>query len=237
MRTVRRFIRQCLRRSGIELSRYSWPRLIATVAPDVVLDIGANIGQYVEELRAAGYRKRIVSFEPLSSAHAALVHRSARDANWSIAPRMALGDAENEQRIHIAGNSFSSSLLEMGELHRQAAPTAAYVASETVQVRRLDGVAPEYVRDGERCLIKIDVQGYEQRVLKGAPQTLARAAALQFEASLTPLYDGEATLQALVEYVTASGLELWSLLPAFTDPRSGRLLQVDCFFVRPGMLG
>ncbi|HKU15253.1 MAG TPA: FkbM family methyltransferase [Steroidobacteraceae bacterium] len=233
---MRRFIRQCLRRRGIELSRYSWPQLIATVAPDVVLDIGANVGQYAQELRAAGYRKRIVSFEPLSAAHAELVRRSAGDASWSIAPRMALGDREGEERIHIAGNSFSSSLLTMRELHRQAAPAAAYVDSETVHVRRLDAVAPEYVHSGERCLIKIDTQGYEQRVLAGGPQTLAGAAALQFEASLTPLYDGEATLQTLLDQVAATGLELWSLLPAFTDLRSGRLLQVDCFFTRPGML-
>jgi hypothetical protein len=47
-----------------------------------------------------------------------------------------------------------------------------------------------------------------------------------------PLYEGEAMLSTLLERVAAEGFELWSLIPGFTDVRSGRLLQVDCFFVR-----
>lgn len=209
---------------------------MATLGPDVVLDIGANVGQYAMELRAAGYRNRIVSFEPLAAAHARLVVRSSRDPQWQIAPRMAIGDRDSEARINVAGNSFSSSLLPMHDLHRQAAPDAAYVDRETVPVRRLDSVAPQLMRAGERCLIKMDVQGYEQQVLDGAPACLATAFALQFETSLTPLYEGEAKLSTMLNKAAAAGFELWSVSPGFTDPRTGRQLQVDCLFVRPGAL-
>jgi FkbM family methyltransferase len=232
LRTVQRLIRQNLRRHGVEVSRYTWPRLVEAVRPDVVFDIGANIGQYVEELRSAGYRGRIVSFEPLAAAHAELVRRSTADDRWTIAARMALGDAHGDANINIAGNSYSSSLLGMLDLHRQAAPEAGYVGTEAVPVRTLDSVAGDYLRAGERLMIKIDVQGYEQKVLAGASECLRKACALQFEASLVPLYEGEAMLGTLLERVAAEGFELWSLIPGFTDLRSGRLLQVDCFFVR-----
>jgi FkbM family methyltransferase len=72
---------------------------------------------------------------------------------------MALGDAQGEASINIAGNSYSSSLLAMLDLHRQAAPEAGYVGTETVPVRTLDSVAGDYLRAGERLMIKIDVQG------------------------------------------------------------------------------
>lgn len=219
---------------GVEVGPYWWAKIVATVNPDVVLDVGANIGQYVEELRAGGYRKRIVSFEPLSAAHAQLVRRSARDPSWIIAPRMAMGDCEGEAAINIAANSFSSSLLSMGDLHRSVAPAAAYIGTEKVPIRRLDSVAAEYVRPGERCLVKIDVQGYEQKVLDGAHECLSTAVALQIEASLTQLYEGEALFSDMYERVAGLGLDLWGMTPVFTDKRMGRLLQVDCFFVRSG---
>jgi FkbM family methyltransferase len=232
MRTLKRFIRQNLRRHGVEISRYTWPKLIEAVRPDVVFDIGANIGQYVEELRAGGYGGRIVSFEPQSVAHADLLRRSASDDRWTVAARMALGDAHGEANINIAGNSYSSSLLSMGALHREAAPEADYIGTESVPVRTLDSVAGEYLRDGERLMIKIDVQGYEQKVLAGAVECLKKAHALQFEASLVPLYEGEASLTSLLQRVHDEGFELWNLAPGFAELRTGRLLQVDCFFVR-----
>ena len=232
MRTLKRFIRHNLRRHGVEISRYNWPKLVEGVRPDVVFDIGANIGQYVEELRASGYRGQIVSFEPQSAAHSDLLRRSASDDRWTIAARMALGDAPGEATINIAGNSFSSSLLFMRDLHREAAPEAGYIGTESVPVRTLDSVSGEYLSAGERLMIKIDVQGYEQKVLAGAVECLKKASAIQFEASLVPLYEGEATLTTLVQRVQDEGFELWNLAPGFSEVRSGRLLQVDCFFVR-----
>jgi FkbM family methyltransferase len=232
IRTVSRFIRQLLRQRGVEISRYTWPRRVATIDPDVVLDVGANIGQYAAELRAGGYRNQIVSFEPLASAHAELSRRSAADERWQVAPRMALGDTETETEINVAGNSFSSSLLSMLDTHREAAPQAAFMGREKVRVRRLDSVAGDYVRPAQRYLLKLDVQGYESKVLDGAPETLSRAAAVQFEASLASLYQGEALFPELLERMLAAGFDLWSVSPEFTDLRTGRVLQVDCFFVR-----
>ena len=48
----------------------------------VVLDVGANEGQYGVQLRRSGYGGRIVSFEPGSEAHASVTACAAADEKW-----------------------------------------------------------------------------------------------------------------------------------------------------------
>lgn len=72
-------------------------RILDAFAIDAVCDIGANIGQTRDSLRAAGFRGRIVSFEPAPEAHATLVSRARHDPAWEIAPRMALGARAGEE--------------------------------------------------------------------------------------------------------------------------------------------
>src|SRR5580704_2367040 len=63
---------------------------------DLVLDIGANCGQFAQQCRANGYRGEIISFEPASSAHASLVLAAAADPLWTVADRVALGATNGE---------------------------------------------------------------------------------------------------------------------------------------------
>lgn len=71
-------------------------RLLLTKATEMgahtVLDVGANVGQFGAGLRRAGFSGTIVSFEPLSAAHARLSEIAAGDPAWHVAPRMALGE-------------------------------------------------------------------------------------------------------------------------------------------------
>src|SRR5215470_941975 len=77
---------------------------------NVVLDVGANTGQFALFLRSLGYRGRIVSFEPLTEAFAALQRNGAGDTNWSL-HNLALGDVETTATINISANSQASSFL------------------------------------------------------------------------------------------------------------------------------
>jgi hypothetical protein len=80
--------------------------------------------------------------------------------------------------------------------------------------------------------LKIDTQGYEDRVLRGAVELLPRAVGLQLEMSLVSLYEGQRRFDEMYVELVGKGFELWSMSPAFVDPRSGRLLQVDATFFR-----
>lgn len=200
---------------------------------DVVFDVGANVGQFAIDLRAIGFRGTLVSFEPLSSAHATLASAARHDDHWRVHPRCAVGDHEGEIEINIAGNSVSSSVLPMLEAHASAAAGSAYVAAERAPLVSLDAVAGDYLGAGSRPFLKIDTQGFEWQVLDGATRTLQRARGVLCELSLVPLYAGQRPWRDVIARLEAEGFELWSLQPGFTDPRDGRTLQMDAIFLRP----
>lgn len=234
-------LKRFLRRRGILLDRYTCTtsadlrlvRMLSTNGIDLVLDVGANEGGYATSLREAGYCNRILSFEPLSAAHAKLVAATASDGSWIAAPRMALGDHDGQVTINIAGNSASSSILPMTGRHKAAAPESAYVGSEAIEVRRLDGVRHPFLEAATAPFLKIDTQGYENQVLAGASTLLPRLQGVQLELSLQQLYEGQVLWREIIATLQSRGFDLWALVPGFFDPRSGRMLQCDGVFFRP----
>jgi len=96
---------------------------------DLLLDVGANTGQFSSELRSVGFQDHLVSFEPLSKAHLGLEKAAGGDSHWTVHPRCAIGAHDGEIEINIAGNSASSSILPMMESHASAAPESAYVSA------------------------------------------------------------------------------------------------------------
>ncbi len=237
---LRALLKRLVRKTGFDVIRFnarSSPvarriRLFAHHGIDLVLDVGANTGGYALELRRTGYRGRIVSFEPLSSAFARLEARAARDPQWE-AVHAGLGREPGRQRLHVAQNSESSSLLEMLPRHVAAYPKAAYVGTEEVIIDRLDDVFARYYRPGENAYLKIDTQGYERHVLEGAQASLKAITGIQLELSLVPLYEGEPLFVDLVAYLEERGYVLMSFEPVIEDPSTGQLLQIDSLFFRP----
>jgi len=199
---------------------------------DLILDVGANQGQFASEIRRCGYIGNIVSFEPLSDAHGKLLQASGRDAKWEAYPRCALGDHNGEAEINIAGNSYSSSILPMLESHRNVAPESAYQGKEIAPIKTLDAVAGECLKGARAPFLKIDTQGFEWQVLDGALNTLPHIKGVMVELSLVPLYDGQHLWQEVIDRLEAAGFTLWSFQPEFSDRASGRTLQINGVFYR-----
>jgi FkbM family methyltransferase len=210
---------------------YRRVQLLASRRVDLVLDVGAGVGQYALRTRSAGYEGRIVSFEPLSSAYAELSARAAGDATWDCR-NQALGSSEGRAELHIARNSHSSSLLEIEDRHVESAPASAYVGSETVPVVILDEIWDAVVREGERPYLKLDVQGLELEALRGAELSLPSLAGVEAELSLVPLYKGAPLYREVVDHLEAAGFRLAGLEPEFFEPNTAELLQVQGIFIR-----
>ncbi len=198
-----------------------------------VLDVGANTGQYGLLLRSCGYHGRIISFEPLLAEHAKLIGRTAADHDWTVAPRAALGAGPARATINVARNSVSSSLLPMNKRHMGAAPHSSYVATEEIDVVALDDCIERYVGSNRGGLLKIDTQGYEMEVLRGAHRSLSdKIDAVQTELSLVELYDRQPLMLDVCNFLKKYAFSLRYIVPGFKDPVSGRLLQLDGIFVK-----
>jgi FkbM family methyltransferase len=210
---------------------YRRVRLLARRGVDLVLDVGAGVGQYALRTRSAGYRGRIVSFEPLKSAYVELIGRAATDSTWDCR-NQALGSSPGQAELHVARNSYSSSLLEIEDRHVESAPASAYVGSETVSVVILDEIWDGVVREGERPYLKLDVQGFELEALRGAELSLPSLVGVEAELSLVPLYEGAPLYREVVDHLETAGFRLAGLEPEFFEPDTAELLQVQGIFVR-----
>lgn len=201
---------------------------------DLVIDIGANVGQYALEMRRLGFAGRIVSVEPSSAAFASLSATAARDPAWT-ALQLAIGERDGSATLNLSRNSHSSSLLPMLDSLTAIAPDAAYVATEVVPMRTLASLIAEHAQSGAVPFLKIDAQGYEQRILESGSAALAQVRGLQLELSLVPTYAGEAGFTELVRWLEARGFALMSIEPGMCDTATGRQLQVDGIFFRVGI--
>jgi FkbM family methyltransferase len=224
---------------GVEIGRYDPSqsaharrmRLIDDAGVNVVFDVGANAGYYANELRGAGYAGRIVSLEPLRAAYAELERSAANDPRWNVY-MVAAGEAEATAEINVTENSWSSSLLPSNAAYATTAPGLDVVGVERIRVRPLDAIAGEHVSAGDRVMLKLDVQGFELEVLRGATAMLEQVVLVEAELSLAELYGGQPLYREVIDHLGASGFDLVGLDPHYSDPRTGYLLQMDGLFAR-----
>ena len=209
---VREHIKRAARRMGYEVRQYTplrsytaaRERLFTSLGIDVVVDVGANAGQYGELLRGLGFRGRLISLEPVPEAFAALERIAAADGRWS-ALQVAAADVDGEIELRVTADSRSSSVLARND---RFADRPGWAPREVVAVpaRRLATLVPELLQPRERAHLKVDVQGYERQVLEGADGALDRFDSLELELNVSPLYDGQAQLVDLLPLLTERGI-------------------------------
>jgi FkbM family methyltransferase len=199
-----------------------------------VIDVGANRGNFGSMLRYIGYTGEIHSYEPPSHAYAMLKRATLGDAKWIVHDRMAIGAETGATKIRVAGNSYSSSILSPQPFFKEVVAkelnmSVATVEEERVDVHRLDDV---YRIPDVPFMLKIDTEGFEDRVLDGATAILPRTSLACIEMQLVPLYDGAATFDQIYPRLLAAGMKCVGLHKAFASHSLGKLLATDGIFVR-----
>ena len=199
----------------------------------MVLDIGANEGQFARELRDWGYDGRIVSFEPIPGVAATLRQRAAGDPGWEVR-ECALGREAGTAVLHVSALSVFSSLRETLPSVEAFDARARTVGTVEVEVVRLDDVFGDLVRPGEQAFLKVDTQGSEPDVLDGAAGVLDRIVGVQLELGVRALYQGERLAPDLIRQMAALGYRLAQVHPVVFDPDDAfaSLLQFDAVFAR-----
>jgi FkbM family methyltransferase len=196
---------------------------------DLVLDVGANTGQFGQSLRHRGYAGRIISFEPVKEAFRELESAAREDDLWTTA-NLALGPSSGVMAINVSKNSQFSSFNDLRETATSFDPNAEFKASESVVVKTLDEAAPP--RDlGSNVLLKIDTQGYERPVLEGAKVTLKRVSGVLLELPIINIYKDNWRFHEAVAYMNESGFVLAQVHPVNIHNRArDSATEFDCLF-------
>jgi FkbM family methyltransferase len=201
-------------------------RALVSLEINCVMDVGANRGQFAQELRRMGYKGLIASFEPVRGEFELLSKRFDRDSAWR-GFQMALGSESTVVEMNIIPNlTVMSSVLK---------PTQQWprIDTESVQMRRLDEMF-EAACEGvnrPRVLLKMDTQGYDLNVFRGAHNCLEPIRALQSEVSIIPIYEAMPHyLEALRTYEEA-GFRLFNLSPV-SRVAKGELQELNCLMIR-----
>lgn len=234
-------VRDFLRRHGVDVIRYphfyshqgQLKMMLARHGINMVLDVGANAGQFVHLLRGIGYQGWVASFEPVASLYEDLSKKTVRDPRWR-SYQLALGDAEEERSVNVlSGSDFSSFLAPNAYGEQLFKEGSALQRTETVQVRTLDSVFTEVVAAAPMggVFLKVDTQGWDLAVLRGAKGSCQRIALMQAELSVKPIYEAQPSWMEFVIAANEMGFELAGLHPV-TQASSGAVIEFDGIFVR-----
>ena len=222
---------------GFDIKKYPTPeldrriKLIQNFKIDVILDIGANIGQYGGEMRNLGFKGEIISFEPMKKAFEKLEKNASNDNNWKVF-NWSIGEKDGQTTINVAKNSVSSSLLENLPQLTESAPEAAFLEKETIEIRKLDSIFKDLGLENKNIYLKIDTQGYEEMVLLGAKNSLALVSGIQIEMSFIPSYKGSITFDQMKNKLNDLGFHLVALENGFYDKKTGKQLEIDGIFFK-----
>ena len=197
--------------------------------PDVatVLDVGSSRGQFALFAADRWPDASIVCFEPLPESRA-LLERVLPPGRAEIRP-MALGSERGELELHVSARDDSSSLLPIGATQTANFPGTEEKGRITVPVGVLeDHLTPDLAGP---VLLKIDVQGFELEVLKGAGAGLDRVDEIYVECSFVELYTGQALAGEVVSHLAERGLRLAGVYGT-ARAADGTSLQADFLFRR-----
>jgi FkbM family methyltransferase len=198
-----------------------------------VIDVGANQGQYGLSLRGIGYSGQIVSFEPVKSNLDVLRVTAARHEPWKVVP-YALGTISGTAEINVTENTVFSSLLEPDDTSRRRFPSNRVERRETIEIRRLDQVLSDYIADiaNPNLYLKLDTQGFDLEVFRGAESILPSVLALQTELSFRNIYHSMHDFTESITEFRSQGFEVVDFLPGVRDIDRLSAIEMDCIMVR-----
>lgn len=196
-----------------------------------VIDVGANEGQFAERIQATSYKGSIYSFEPLPNCYQQLSHKAEGDSNWKTF-QMALGSGNGTTDLNVTDGSKFSSVHSPNEYAAKRFGDWVEVKdTEEVMIRRLDTVL-SHIPSEERLYLKMDTQGYDLQVFRGAEGLMDQIICVQSELAWRPLYEDMPLWRETMDELEGEGYSLVDLWPISKDRASYQLVEADGLFVR-----
>lgn len=198
-----------------------------------IIDIGSNEGQFIKEVETILPGRKIYAFEPIPDCFNRM--KANTSSSNVTAFNVGLSDMDGTTEINVSSNLVSSSILEMEELHKVSYPESQYIKKQTITLKRLDTVLRE-IELKENVLIKIDVQGYEEKVIKGGEKIFSKAAALIIETAFEPFYEGQWLFDDLHAHLSGCGFKFMGFADQVTSKKTGIPIYADAIFIKKNLV-
>lgn len=196
-----------------------------------IIDIGANEGQFAQFINLQFPESKIHSFEPIKSCFLKLVQLQKK-INKLSSYNYGLGDVNTFIDFYVNDFTPSSSFLEMEQEHIKNFPLTKNTKVEKLQVRKIDDIYKDLEIENN-VLVKIDVQGFEDKVIEGGNLFFKEIPKIVIvEASIVKLYHNEASFDYLFGKFINLGYQYAGNLHQLYSPINGAILQADAIFIK-----
>ena len=208
-------------------------RLLSFLRVDLVLDVGANTGQFYDLLRNhVGYRGNVVFFEPIPELAAKLRARAISEPGWRIEEQALSAMSEDKTFNIMADSQFSSFRMPT------TVETARFSLENEIKsrLRMKTSTLKEWLPilrrdyDAKSVYLKLDTQGFDLDVLRGAGDELDSVSGLQTEATVTGVYEGAPRYHEVIGFLEGAGFFLSGMHPN-NSAQFPRLMEFDCFMI------
>ena len=226
---------RALMKTGTASSTESEP-FLKTCAPDLIVDVGANRGQFSLAARHWHPQAQIIAFEPLTVPAGKYTRLFDGDDGVTL-HKVALSQVRGDVEMHVAQRDDSSSLLSFSSLQKTIAPGNEEIGRETVKSGPLVDFVPEAELSRGRNLLKLDVQGSELEVLMSAASILKRFDWICAEASFFTIYEGQPLAHEIIGYLAGHGFKLAAMFNVTYVEGKKLVLQADMVFENAGRGG
>ena len=209
--------------------KLSAARQLVLLKCDFVIDIGANNGQWIEEVRRQGYKGQALCIEPLKKNYSKL--KSRKFDNTTIL-NCAVGNRNGDTYINNASNDgLSSSIFDLGSYHKDAAPNIKFISKEKIKMYKLSKILESNTH--KALYLKIDTQGYEFEILKSiSKKNFKNIYAFEIETNLVNTYKKLTLIEDVIQFLRKKGYKPLRIENGFGMPNYGQQLQADIIFVK-----
>jgi FkbM family methyltransferase len=197
-----------------------------------VVDVGANQGQFAGALLNVAPQARVLAIEPEPATADRLRANFHGDHRLTVM-QTALGASIGRGELHVTDNPVFASLRRpLDDLGSQYPRGTAVAETIEVKTTTLDDVVT-----GAVALLKIDVQGSEQEVIRGGWQVLCNTTAVLIEMNFVAHYEGEASFGVLHDMLLDAGFRLVGLGELKRSATTGYPLWADACYAHAEKVG
>jgi FkbM family methyltransferase len=236
---AKHLIKKTINRLGYDIRRSKipspfsydiWPWIRSTQNIRTVIDIGANNGDFLDFLVAYFKPIETYAFEPLVAFEATLRAKAALIPNCQVFS-LALSDHSGRESLYENSYLPATSLLRVSEASKTEFPQTVGEIAKSVQVSPLDDVLDAGSLE-KNVLIKIDVQGLEDRVIRGGEKVFSVAQCVHIEMSFVPMYDGQPLFEEVHSLLVRLGFRFSGIKNQIDSVHSGQPLFAHCLYIR-----